>query len=95
MDTQEAQEAFARLSVIAAVGAAQVKANPVRHINKVCEENVRLMRAIDEAMHLLSGGADWDICREEYPSMPPNVVETALDRNSRAYTVLQKASVGD
>lgn len=67
------------------------QANPLPFLNEIAAENHRLRSAIDEALFHLSGASSFDIAREEFPTMPPSIVEAAVSRNRKAEDALASA----
>lgn len=91
MTPEESRKALARLLALCALSEARVKANPLPFLNRVAGENARLRAAIDEALFHLSGASAFDVAQEDFPALPPGIVETALGRMDRAATTLADA----
>ena len=91
MDDQTLQ-LWARLSAIAAIGKAQIEANPVPHLDRAARRIIELEEAVDDAIGLLSGLEDMLIVQEIFPDRPPmGIVETCIGRNTRALKILNAA----
>ncbi|MEQ8829527.1 MAG: hypothetical protein RLW87_06940 [Alphaproteobacteria bacterium] len=87
--SKEAREILARLHALAAISEAQIKANPIAHINRVSKENAELREAIKEAILALSGADDFDMAKTRFPDQPASIAETATLRNSKALNLLR------
>lgn len=87
--SQKSMEIFARLSAIAAIGEAQIEANPIPHLDKAAQRIFELEKAIETALTALHGLDDYDIWVEEGELKPePPFREMCLSRNTKAYDIL-------
>lgn len=84
-------EKWAQLYTRAKLNEAQIKANPLPHLERMASQVNHLRQAIDEALYQLSGASSFDTAQELAPNIDTNMVETALARMERAQEVLYSA----
>ena len=84
-------EKWARLYALAKLSQAQIKANPMPHLNQMSGQVHQLREAINEALYQMSGASSYDVAREFAPTMEPSIVETATIRMGKAADVLKAA----
>jgi hypothetical protein len=90
--TDEQVQMFARLRAIAALGKAEIEANPIPHLDRACRRIRQLELAMQEALTALSGFDDITIWQDEGELNPPVPFrEMCLSRNNKAADVLKHA----
>lgn len=76
---------WSRLMAIAVISEAQLKLDPLPHLDRAAGRIFELERAVEDARMMLSGADDFDLHQESCPDVYVGIVELALVRNKKAY----------
>ena len=91
MERDEFVEKWSRLYTMAKLSEAQIKANPLPHLQRMTRQGCEMQEAIEEALFIMSGADCLTIAQEEYSEIPPSAADTSLARQRRAGKVLSDA----
>lgn len=83
-------EKFARLLALTKIQEARIKANPLPFLNELSERCCKMQSAIEAAMYELSGASSFEHAADNFPDVPPGLVETTTIRNRKAHDVLAR-----